>query len=133
MVILVAIHYNVQNNGVVMKKAAYVAIVTDLEWEKMYWESDSEQINSKILAVGFERLENRGVGDVLIVCVGGVTGFVEAINIAFPKTEMPPLHHPSNPLFQPICFLQGHQAIYGCQILFTTRRLKTHSCRFGRI
>ena len=34
MLVLDAIHYNVRDNGVVVKKAAYVAIGTDLEGRK---------------------------------------------------------------------------------------------------
>jgi transposase-like protein len=33
-------------------------------------------------------LKNRGVKDILIVSVDGLTGFVEAINVAYPKTEV---------------------------------------------
>jgi len=33
-------------------------------------------------------LKNRGVNDVLIAAVDGLTGFPEAINAVFPKTEV---------------------------------------------
>ena len=33
-------------------------------------------------------LKSRGVEDILIVCVGGLKGLPEAINSAFPKTEI---------------------------------------------
>ena len=36
----------------------------------------------------FSELKNRGVEDILIASVDGLTGFMEAINTAFPKTEV---------------------------------------------
>jgi putative transposase len=32
-------------------------------------------------------LQNRGVKDILIACVDGLTGFPDAINAAFPQTQ----------------------------------------------
>lgn len=89
MVILDAIHYNVRDNGIVTKKAAYVAIGTDLEGRKDVlgiWLGASE--SSKYWLSILNGLKNRGVSDILIASVDGLTGFVEAINTAFPKTEV---------------------------------------------
>ena len=89
MVILDAIHYNVRDNGIVTKKAAYVAIGTDLEGRKYVlgiWLGTSE--SAKYWLSGLNGLKNRGVSDILIASVDGLTGFVEAINTAFPKTEV---------------------------------------------
>ncbi|ENE52271.1 transposase, Mutator family protein, partial [Escherichia coli P0304777.11] len=33
-------------------------------------------------------LQNRGVEDILIACVDGLTGFPEAINSIYPQTEV---------------------------------------------
>jgi len=33
-------------------------------------------------------LKNRGVDDILIACVDGLTGFVDAIEAVYPKTEI---------------------------------------------
>ena len=89
MVILDAIHYSVRDNGVVTKKAAYVAIGTDLEGKKDVlgiWLGASE--SSKYWLSVLNGLKSRGVQDILIASVDGLSGFVEAIEVAFPKTEV---------------------------------------------
>ena len=89
MVVLDAIHYNVRDNGIVTKKAAYIAIGTDLEGRKDVlgiWLGTSE--SSKYWLSVLTGLKNRGVQDILIVSVDGLQGFVEAIGAAFPKTEI---------------------------------------------
>lgn len=89
MVILDAIHYNVRDNGIVTKKAAYVAIGTDLEGRKDVlgiWLGANE--SAKYWLSVLNGLKNRGVSDILIASVDGLSGFVEAINAAFPKTEV---------------------------------------------
>ena len=89
MVILDAIHYNVRDNGIVTKKAAYVAIGTDLEGKKDVlgiWLGANE--SAKYWLSVLNGLKNRGVSDILIASVDGLTGFVDAINTAFPKTEV---------------------------------------------
>lgn len=89
MVILDAIHYNVRDNGIVTKKAAYVAIGTDLEGKKDVlgiWLGTNE--SAKYWLSVLNGLKNRGVSDILIASVDGLSGFVEAINAAFPKAEV---------------------------------------------
>ena len=85
MVILDAIHYNVRDNGIITKKAAYVAIGTDLEGKKDVlgiWLGASE--SSKYWLSVLNGLKSRGVQDILIASVDGLSGFVETINAAFP-------------------------------------------------
>ncbi len=89
MVILDAIQYNALDNGIVTKKAAYVAIGTDLEGRKdvlgirlVVYES------AKYWLAVLNGLKNRGVSDILIASVNGLTGFVKTINTAFPKTKV---------------------------------------------
>ena len=89
MLVLDAIHYNVRDNGVVVKKAAYVAIGTDLEGRKDVlgiWLGAAE--SSKYWLSVLNGLKSRGVRDILIASVDGLKGFVEAINAAFPETEI---------------------------------------------
>jgi len=89
MVILDAVHYNVRENGIVIKKAAYVAIGTNLDGKKDVlgiWLGASE--SSKYWLSVLNGLKSRGVQDILITSVDGLSGFVEAINVAFPKTEV---------------------------------------------
>lgn len=87
--ILDAVYYSVRDNGSVIKKAAYVIIGTDMEGHKDVlgiWLGAGE--SSKYWLSVLNGLKNRGVRDILIASVDGLTGFVEAINAAFPNTEV---------------------------------------------
>ena len=89
MVILDAVHYSVRENGIVTKKAAYVAIGTDLEGKKDVlgiWLGATE--SAKYWLNVLTGLKNRGVKDILIASVDGLSGFVEAIHTAYPQTEV---------------------------------------------
>lgn len=89
MVMLDAIHYKVREEGVVIKKAVYIAIGTDLQGKKDVlglWVGATE--SSKYWLGVLNGLKNRGVTDILIVSVDGLTGFTEAIAVAYPKTEI---------------------------------------------
>lgn len=89
MVMLDAIHYKVRDEGAVVKKAVYIAVGTDLEGRKDVlgmWVGATE--SSKFWLGVLSGLKSRGVQDILIASVDGLTGFVEAIGVAFPKTEI---------------------------------------------
>lgn len=89
MLILDAIHYKVREDGIVVKKAAYIAIGTDLEGKKDVlgiWLGATE--SSKYWLTVLNGLKNRGIEDILIASIDGLSGFVEAINVAYPKTEI---------------------------------------------
>lgn len=89
MVMLDAIHYKVREEGAVVKKAVYIAIGTDLEGKKDVlglWIGATE--SSKYWLGVLNGLKNRGVQDILIASVDGLTGFSEAIAVAYPKTEI---------------------------------------------
>ncbi len=80
---------NVRDNGIVTKKAVYVAIGTDLEGKKdVLGICLGANESAKYWLSVLNGLKNRGVSDILIASVDGLTGFVEAINVAFPKTEV---------------------------------------------
>lgn len=84
-----AIHYNVRSEGRIVKKAVYIAIGINMEGIKevlgMYvGENESAKYWLSIL----NGLKNRGVEDILITCVDGLTGFSEAISAVYPKTEI---------------------------------------------
>ena len=82
-------HYSVRDNGTVIKKAAYVIIGKDLEGQKDVlgiWLGANE--SSKYWLAVLNGLKNRGVKDVLIASVDGLSGFSEAISTAFPETEV---------------------------------------------
>ena len=89
MVMLDAIHYKIREDGMVVKKAVYIAIGTDLEGKKDVlgiWIGANE--SAKYWLGVLNGLKNRGVQDILIASVDGLTGFSEAIEAAFPKTEI---------------------------------------------
>jgi len=89
LVLLDAIHYKVRDEGVVVKKAVYIAVGTDLEGKKDVlglWVGATE--SSKYWLSVLNGLKNRGVSDILIASVDGLRGFSEAIAVAYPKTEI---------------------------------------------
>lgn len=84
-----AIHYHVRCEGRIVKKAVYVAIGINLDGRKevlgMYvGENESAKYWLSIL----NGLKNRGVEDILITCIDGLTGFPEAISAIYPNTEI---------------------------------------------
>ena len=89
LVMLDAIHYKVREEGSVVKKAVYIAIGTDLEGRKDVlglWIGATE--SAKYWLGVLNGLQNRGVSDILIASVDGLTGFTQALATAFPKTEI---------------------------------------------
>jgi transposase-like protein len=87
-VYLDAIHIFCRENSKVIKKAVYVVLAYDLEGKKevlgQYISSGSE--GAKYWLSVIQDLKNRGVDDIFIACVDGLSGFSEAINAVFEKT-----------------------------------------------
>lgn len=84
-----AIHYKVRDEGQVNKRAAYVVVGIDLEGYKDIlgiWIGDNG--SAKFWLGVLNDLRNRGVEDVLIFCVDGLTGLEEAIEAVYPKAEV---------------------------------------------
>ena len=87
-VYLDAIHFNVKENGVIGKKAAYVAMGISKEGIKEVlgiYIGENESL--KFWMTVFNNLKNRGIKDILVLSSDGLTGIKEAIQVAFPKTE----------------------------------------------
>lgn len=83
-----AVHFSVKDNNVIRKLAAYVILGINHEGKKEVLTIQvGENKSSKYWLTVLNELKNRGVKDILIVCVDGLTGIKEAINAAFPKTE----------------------------------------------
>ena len=84
-----AIHYHVRCEGRIVKRAVYIVLGIDMDGHKdilgMYV---GENESAKFWLSVMNGLKNRGVQDILIACVDGLTGFPEAIDAAFPKTEI---------------------------------------------
>jgi len=84
-----AIVYPVRKDGIIVKKAVYIAIGIDLEGKKDVlgmWIGENE--SARFWAGILNELKNRGVRDILIACIDGLSGFAEAITGVYPKTEI---------------------------------------------
>lgn len=84
-----AIHYHVRSEGRIIKKAVYVALGVDMDGHKdilgMYI---GENESAKFWLSVLNGLKNRGVEDILIVCVDGLSGFPQAIEAVYPGAEV---------------------------------------------
>lgn len=84
-----AIHYKVKEDGRYKQKAVYTILALNLDGQKEIlglYLSETEGANFWLSVL--TDLQHRGVEDILIACVDGLTGFPEAIKTAFPKTEV---------------------------------------------
>jgi transposase-like protein len=84
-----AIHYKVKDNGRYKSKAVYTVLALNLEGKKEIlglYLSESEGANFWLSVL--TDLNNRGVEDILIASVDGLTGFPEAIATIYPNTEV---------------------------------------------
>lgn len=84
-----AIRVKVRDNGRIISKAIYVAMGVNLDGNKEIlglWISENE--GAKFWAMIMTELQNRGLEDVFIACVDGLTGFKDAIESIFPRTEV---------------------------------------------
>jgi len=85
-----AINYTLRKDHQVSKRAVYVVLAVTLEGHKEvlgHWVGDGDEGASFWLSVVTD-LQNRGVEDVLIACIDGLSGFKDAIQSVFPKVEI---------------------------------------------
>ena len=84
-----AIHYHVRSEGRIVKRAVYIAIGINMAGIKdvlgMYV---GENESAKFWLSIMNGLKNRGVEDILITCVDGLTGFPQAIEAVYPNAEI---------------------------------------------
>lgn len=79
----------VRHDNQIINKAVYLALGVNMEGKKELlgmWISKNE--GAKFWLMILTELKNRGVQDILIACVDGLTGFPEAINTVYPKTQV---------------------------------------------
>lgn len=84
-----AIHYKIRAQGHYESRAVYTVLGLDLTGKKEVlglYLSESEGANFWLSVL--TDLQNRGVNDILIASVDGLTGFPEAIQTIYPKTEV---------------------------------------------
>lgn len=76
-------------NGRVSQHTIYVAIGVTLEGHKELlglWLAESE--GAKFWLACLTDLKNRGLGDIFVACIDGLSGFAEAIHAAYPRTSV---------------------------------------------
>jgi putative transposase len=84
-----AIHYKIRDKGRYQNKAIYTVLALDMDGKKEVlglYLSESEGANFWLSVL--TDLQNRGVEDILIASVDGLTGFPEAIASIYPETEV---------------------------------------------
>jgi len=85
-----AIHIKLRRDGKVQNTAVHVVLGVDLEGHRDvlgHWVADGEEGANFWLSV-ITDLQNRGVQDIFIASVDGLTGFSDAIHSVFPKTQV---------------------------------------------
>lgn len=83
-----ATYFNVKQDGIVIKKAVYIALGVTMTGEKEilgFYVGDSE--SAKYWTTILNELKNRGVKDILILCADGLKGLKESISTVYPMTE----------------------------------------------
>jgi putative transposase len=84
-----ALVVKVRHEGRVLNKAIHLVLGVNLAGQKELlglWMTQNE--SSKFWLSVLTELQNRGVKDIFIACVDGLTGFPEAIETVFPQTSV---------------------------------------------
>jgi putative transposase len=108
-----AIHYKVKEDGRYIGKAIYPLLGLTLEGKKEIlgiYLSDNEGANYWLTIL--TDLHNRGLKDILIACIDGLTGFPEAIASIYPPNRSTVVYRPSNSQFDEICGIEKSERIY---------------------
>lgn len=85
-----AIHVKLRQERRVLSRPVYVVLAVDLEGHKSvlgHWLGTESEGSSFWMGI-LTDLKNRGVEDLLIACVDGLSGFDDAIHAVFPRTEV---------------------------------------------
>lgn len=88
-VYLDAVRVNSRESGKSVNKALYIALAITMEGKKEvlgFYLSDNE--GAKFWMSVLTDLRNRGVQDILIACMDGLTGFPDAVRAVFPETRI---------------------------------------------
>lgn len=122
-VFLDAVHFKVREEGRIVTKAAYVALGINGEGYKDVlgiWVGENE--GAKFWMKVCNELKNRGVEDILIVCIDGLKGFPDAIHTVFPQTriQLCIIHQIRNTIKYISCkdqkaFLSDLKKVYGAE------------------
>lgn len=83
-----AIVFNLRENNVIRKAAAYVILGINEEGHKEVLSiTIGENENAKFWLSVLNELKNRGVQDIFVICADGLSGIKEAIAAAYPLAE----------------------------------------------
>lgn len=88
-IFLDALMLKIKENKQVINKAVYLALGVNLDGQKELlgiWISQNE--GAKFWLSILTEIKNRGVQDIFIACVDGLTGFPDAISVVFPRTKV---------------------------------------------
>jgi putative transposase len=86
-----ALYLNIKVSGRVSKRAVYVVLGVNAEGNKDLlglWIGEAESEGAKFWLKVLTDLKNRGLKDILIACVDGLTGFPQAIEALYPETQV---------------------------------------------
>jgi putative transposase len=89
-VYLDAIHLKLRRDGRVLTTAVYIVLGVDVDGQRDvlgHWVGDGAEGANFWLSVVTD-LQTRGVEDIFIACIDGLTGFKEAIQAVFPQTQI---------------------------------------------
>jgi len=89
-VYLDAIHLKLRRDGKVANTAVYIVLGVDLDGQRDvlgHWVGDGGEGANFWLSVVTD-LQSRGVQDIFIACIDGLTGFKDAIQAVFPRTQI---------------------------------------------
>ena len=84
-----ALYVKIRDNGQVQNRAIHVAIAIRMDGCKEVlglWATATE--GAKFWLTVLNEMKNRGVKDIFLACVDGLKGFPEAIEAAFPQTQV---------------------------------------------
>jgi transposase-like protein len=89
-VYLDCIHLKLRRDGRVVNTAVYIVLGVDVDGQRDvlgHWVGDGGEGANFWLSVVTD-LQARGVEDIFIACIDGLTGFKEAIHAVFPQTQI---------------------------------------------
>lgn len=84
-----AMHFKVRENGKVVSKAVYSVLGVNRDGEKQvlgiyFGDSESSSFWRNVL----HELRQRGVSDIFVACIDNLSGFADAIEDIFPRTDV---------------------------------------------
>jgi putative transposase len=85
-----AIHVNLRRDGKVENTAVYIVLGVDVEGHREvlgHWAGNGAESANFWLSVVTD-LQSRGVKDIFIACMDGLSGFKEAVLAVFPRTQI---------------------------------------------